>query len=148
KSRPDNTFVEGNDVHSQAWWRSFVEAAKGCCVADDFRVVLVDKWGHVLERDGTFYFVGADHPHFEARFTDFDSARRFCEEVVKELPQVECDVTHRGQMVLQHFDPVWREREEEEIRQLFDAQRRQGWLILAALVGLVVVVVTLVLWVR
>jgi hypothetical protein len=112
-------------------------------VGDDYRVVLVDKWGHVLERDGNFYFVGSDHPHFEARFADFDSARRFCEEV-----HVECDVWHNGQMVLQHFDPAWRQREEEEIRQLFAKQRQQERLMLATLAGLVVVVVALVLWLR
>jgi len=88
-------------------------------MADPCIVLLVNKWGQVLERDGSYYRADAGHPHFEARFADLDSARAFCERIVQELPHVECDVTHGGRIVLQHFDAEWRQREDERVRRLF-----------------------------
>lgn len=103
-----------------------------------YTVVLVNKWGQVLERDGAFYRTDAGRPHFEALFPDLDSARAFCEGVVRELPHVECDVTHGGRIVLQHFDAEWRRGEEEQARRLFDKQRRRDRVALGILAGLAV----------
>ena len=121
----------------------------GEAVANPFIVLLVTKYGQVLNRDGSGYRRNAGHPHFEASFTDYDSARVFCERVVRELPHIQCEVTHGDKMVLQHFDVVWRQHEEEEIRQrfaeqdrlnqLFAKQRRRNRVGLGVLVGLVLV---------
>lgn len=122
---------------------------------DAYTTVLVNRWGQVLNRDGSLYRTDAGHPHFEVRFTDLDSARQFCEQLVRELPHVECDVTHAGRMVFRHFDDEWRRGEEERVRQLFAEQSQriaEQWrrtrLVLWMLAGIVVVAGGFVWWVR
>jgi hypothetical protein len=122
---------------------------EGARMSDAYTVVLVNKWGQVLERDGSFYRTDAGHPHFEARFADLDAARAFCEGVVRELPHVECDVQHGGRIVLQHFDAEWRGAEEEQVRRLFAEQRRRDRVALGVLAGLAVLAAAgLVWWLR
>ena len=109
-------------------------------VEDAYTVILVDRWGQVLERDGTFYSTNAGHPPFKARFADLDAAREYCDGVVREMPHVECEVCHGGAIVLRHFDAEWQKCEEERVRRVFAEhraeQRLRGRFALAVLGGL------------
>lgn len=116
-----------------------------------FTVILVDRWGHAMRRDGSlFRDVGDGERPFEAVFLDIDAARRFCEDVVQEMPHVECDVLdHSKKVVLQHRDEAWLEREDERIRRMFDEQRRRDRIVLGVGAGVLVMISTgLFLWLR
>lgn len=122
-------------------------------VEDAYTVILVNRWGQVLERDGTFYSTNAGHPPFKARFADLDAAREYCDGVVREMPHVECDVCHGGAIVLRHFDAEWQKCEEERVRRVFAEhraeQRLRGRFALAVLGGLAVLAASgLVWWLR
>jgi len=99
-------------------------------VSEAYRVLLVDRWGHVLERDGSYYRSDSEHPHFEARFAELNAAKTFCQEVVRELPHVACEVIHDGQMVHHHFDDEWLQTEEKFNRQCFAEQNRRDRIVL------------------
>ena len=116
-----------------------------------FTVVLVDRWGHAMCRDGSlFRDVGDGERPFEAVFSDIDSARRFCEGIVQEMPHVECDVLDQSkQVVLQHRDEARLGRENERMRGLFAQQRRRDRIVLGMGVGaLVTIIAGLFLWLR
>ena len=111
-------------------------------MVDSYKLVVVDKWGHILELDGTLYRSDSGRPHFEQQFADLESARRFAETVVRDYPHVECDVFCGEQLVLQHFDTEWRHAEEEQTRRLFARQRRRDRRVISAIIvgfGLLVV---------
>lgn len=114
-------------------------------MADSYKLVIVNKWGQVLERDGTFYRSDSGRQHFEQVFTDLDAARRFAETVVREHPHAECDVFCGEQMVLQHFDSEWRRADEEQTRRAFAEQRRRDRRVISAIIGCVVLLVVGVL---
>ncbi len=105
-------------------------------VEDAYTVWLVDWQGHVLERDGTWYLLDSGHPHFQVQFADLASAQGFGEEVVRELPHVECEIRHGGRRVLRHFDAQGQQRELNENARRYAARRRKDRLELAVLVGL------------
>lgn len=110
-----------------------------------FTVILVDIYGHRMRRDGTFVSGGvAGEKGFEATFSDLESARDFCRELLREMPHVECGVFNsQGQMVFEHHDEAWRTRQEELQTLAFAKQKRQDRLVLASLTGLLMLIVAL-----
>ena len=114
-------------------------------VADSYKLVIVNKWGQVLERDGTFYRSDSRRQPFKQEFVDLESARRFAETVVREHPHAECDVFCGEQMVLQHFDPEWRRADEEQTRRMFVEQRRRDRRVISAIIAGVVLLIVGVL---
>lgn len=116
-------------------------------MADSFRLVICDRWGHVFERDGTPYRSDSGRPHFEQVFADLESARSFAETVVREHPHAECDVFRGSQIVLQHWDRAWRRTQEEQTRRMFAEHRRRVRRVLATIIGGIVFLIAVVLYV-
>jgi hypothetical protein len=94
-------------------------------MVDSYKLLIVDEFGIVLERDGTFYRRDSGRPHFEQKFTDLEAATRFAESVVREHPHVECVVFCGDQEVFRHSDDEWRHAEGERKRLLFAERRRR-----------------------
>lgn len=99
------------------------------------KLVVVDRWGHLLDRDGSPHQSASGQPPFLQEFADLEAARQFAEAVVQEHPHAECDVFCGDQIVLQHFDPAWRAAEDEQTRRLFAQQRRRDRLVISAIIG-------------
>jgi predicted nucleic acid-binding Zn ribbon protein len=116
-------------------------------MAEDYTVILVNQFGQVLERDGSLHLTTSGHPHFDQHFSDLEAARRFCEQVVRELHHVECDVMRGKEMVLQQFDAEWTCRDHDHCHRLFAEQRPRDRRILTAIAGVAaLVVVGVLIW--
>jgi hypothetical protein len=100
-----------------------------------YRLFVVDRWGHPLDRDGSPHDSASGRPPLQQEFADLEAARQFAEAVVQEHPHAECDVFCGDRLVLQHFDPAWRAAEEEQSQSFFAQQSRRDRLIISAIIG-------------
>jgi hypothetical protein len=73
-------------------------------------VIIVDRFGHILDRDGTLHSTQSETEYFRREFADIETAKRYCYDIVGELPHVTAhimDSVSSDQILFTWSDRSW-----------------------------------------